>query len=292
MAVVLITGCSSGIALETALAFARRGDAVVASMRNPAGGGADELQRRAKDEGLEVDVVTLDVTDDESVTAAVGDVETRLGSIDVLVNNAGVGYSGPVETMDIDRARAVLETNYWGVVRTVRAVLPSMRARRTGVVVNVSSTAGRVPGTGYNSSYSASKHAVGALSESLLWEVQPFGVRVVCIEPGFFATAIFAKSEWNVVSASPYAEDERWVNDFYVASGENGAHPSAVADAIVAAAADPATPLHVLVGDDAHQFIALVEHAGTMEAWMPIATQIVEQVSGPRPVSPQTVTGS
>src|SRR5687768_8382205 len=115
MGVVLITGCSSGIGLEAALAFARRGDTVAASMRDPAGG--DTLQRRAKEEGLEIDIVTLDVTDDESVVAAVRDVETRLGPIDVLVNNAGVGYPGPVETIDWERARAVYETNVWGPVR-------------------------------------------------------------------------------------------------------------------------------------------------------------------------------
>jgi NAD(P)-dependent dehydrogenase (short-subunit alcohol dehydrogenase family) len=286
MAVVLITGCSSGIGLETALAFARRGDTVAASMRNPTAGGP-ELQRRAKEEGLEIDVVTLDVTDDESVTVAVRDVDSRLGPIDVLVNNAGVGYPGPLETMDIDRARAVLETNYWGPVRTIRAVLPSMRVRETGVIINVSSAAGRVPGAGYNAFYCSSKHALGALTDSLAMEVGQFGVRTLCIEPGFFATDIFAKSEWgNVDESTPYAADNKWVSDFYVTSGEQvGAHPSAVADAIVAAANDDTTPTHVLVGDDAHQFVDIVSQAGTFEAWLPIAEQIIGGVVGPRPVT-------
>ena len=281
MGVVLITGCSSGIGLEAALAFARRGDVVAASMRNPAGG--DELERRAK----EVDVVALDVTDDDSVIAAVGDVETRLGPIDVLVNNAGVGYSGPIETIDIDRARAVMETNYWGPVRLIRAVLPSMRARQTGVIVNVGSAAGRVPGTGYNAFYASSKHAIGALTEALAMEVGGFGIRTVCIEPGFFATDIFAKSQWGDVDAeSPYAADSAWMNGFYVAAGEQaGGDPTVVADAIVAAATDEATPTHVLVGDDAHQFVELVSQAGSFEAWLPIGEGIVSGVSGPRPVT-------
>ena len=288
MAVVLITGCSSGIGLETALAFARRGDTVAASMRNPVGG-ADELQRRAKEEGLEVDVVALDVTDDGSVSAAVRDVETRLGPIDVLVNNAGVGYSGPVETIDEARARAVMETNFWGPFRLIRAVLPSMRSRQSGVIINVSSTAGRVPGSGYNALYCASKHGLGALTESLAMEVGAFGIRTVSIEPGFFHTDIFSKSSWGAVDEStPYAADNHWISEFYVASGEQaGGDPSIVADAIVAAAADDTTPTHALVGDDAHQFVALVEQAGTFEAWLPIAAQIVSGVMGPRPVTPK-----
>jgi NAD(P)-dependent dehydrogenase (short-subunit alcohol dehydrogenase family) len=287
MSVVLITGCSSGIGLETALAFARRGDTVAASMRNPAGG--DELHRRAKDEGLDIDVVTLDVTDDESVTSAVRDVETRIGPIDVLVNNAGVGYSGPIETIDLDRARAVMETNYWGPVRTIRAVLPSMRVRVSGVIINVSSTAGRVPGTGFNAFYGSSKHALGALTEALAMEVGAFGIRAVCIEPGFFATDIFSKSRWaDVDDSTPYADDDRWINTFYVTSGEAiGGDPASVATAIVSAVDDEHTPTHVLVGDDAHQFVGLVEGAGTFEAWLPIATQIVEGVVGPRPVVPR-----
>ncbi|MEA3056731.1 MAG: hypothetical protein QOD30_2163 [Actinomycetota bacterium] len=286
MAVVLITGCSSGIGFETALAFARQGDTVAASMRNTAAG-AERLQQRAKEEGLEIDVVALDVTDDESVGSAVRDIETRLGPIDVLVNNAGVGYSGPIETIDVDRARAVLETNYWGPFRTIRAVLPPMRARQTGVIINVTSAAGRVPGSGYNAFYCSSKHALGALTESLAMEVGAFGIRTLCIEPGFFATDIFAKSEWGDVDEStPYAADNKWISDFYVTSGEQaGADPSAVADAIVSAANDDTTPTHVLVGDDAHQFVDIVTQAGTFEAWLPIAEQIVGGVAGPRPVT-------
>src|SRR5712664_3218264 len=105
--VVLITGCSSGIGLETALAFARRGDTVYASMRNPSK--ADRLQERAKVEGLDVEVVTLDVNDAKSVTKAVSTIEKQHGAIDVLVNNAGVGFSGPVETVDIAKAKAVID---------------------------------------------------------------------------------------------------------------------------------------------------------------------------------------
>jgi NAD(P)-dependent dehydrogenase (short-subunit alcohol dehydrogenase family) len=280
--VVLTTGCSSGIGQETALAFARAGDTSVASMRNLPK--ADALMSRAKDEGLAIDLVRLDVTDDESVAAAVTDVEKRHGAIDVLVNNAGVGYDGPIETIDFDRAREVLEANLWGGVRTVRAALPAMRQRGSGVIINVTSVAGRVPATAHQAFYAASKHGMNAISEALSQEVEPFGVRVVCIEPGFFATDIVANADEGASRAGPYAAHHEWVLEFYRKSvvSASGA-PSVVADAIVAAADDPATPLHVLVGDDAVMFVDLVTQIGSFEAWIPVGQQIMEGVSGPRP---------
>ena len=281
--VVLITGCSSGIGLETALAFARRGDATVASMRNLAK--ADALMSRAKDEGLSIDLVQLDVVDDASVAAAVADVEKRHGPIDVLVNNAGVGYDGAIETIDFERARAVLEANLWGPIRVIRAALPAMRERRSGVIINVSSVAGRVPATAYQAFYAASKHGTNAVSEALSREVDQFGVRVVCIEPGFFATDIVANADEGASRAGPYAADHEWVLEFYrkSVSSASGA-PAVVADAIVAAADDPATPLHVLVGDDAVMFVDLLTQFDSFEAWTPVGQQIMEGVAGPRPV--------
>jgi NAD(P)-dependent dehydrogenase (short-subunit alcohol dehydrogenase family) len=286
MSVALITGCSTGIGLETALALATRGDTVVASMRSPAKSGL--LVERAKAAGANVDIVTLDVTDDQSVTSAVAEVEQRHGGIDILVNNAGVGHSGPIETIDIDRARELMETNLWGAVRTIRAALPKMRERGSGVIINVTSVAGRVPGNGYNGFYSASKHGLGALSEALAWEVAAFGIRVACIEPGFFSTEIFANSDWGEVDATtPYGADNAWMSDFYIKSGQvAGADPRIVAEAILRVTDDPAAPLHTLVGDDATLFVDLVGQAGTFENWVPVGTQIVESVAGPRPVQP------
>ena len=143
MSVVLITGCSSGFGLEAALAFARRGDTVYATMRDLAR--ADRLTGRADAEGLHLELLALDVDDDASVSAAVDEVEATHGAIDVLVNNAGVSHKGPVETIDIDQARALMETNLWGAVRTMRAALPAMRARAHGVIVNVTSAARGCP---------------------------------------------------------------------------------------------------------------------------------------------------
>ena len=287
MAVVLITGCSSGIGLEAALAFARNGDTVYASMRNTAKAGL--LQERASKEGLTLDIVPLDVLDDRSVADAVASIERTHGAIDVVVNNAGVGFSGSVETLDIDKARAVIDTNFWGAIRVIRAALPKMRERGSGVIVNVTSVAGRVRGTPYQAFYSASKHGLGALSEGLQFEVAPFGIRVTCIEPGFFTTDIFTNGEIGQVdSSSPYGADHAWLDDFYLKSGQaDGGDPAVVAEAIVRAASDATTPLHNLVGDDAAQFVDLGAQAGTFENWVPVATQIVESAAGPRPVTPK-----
>jgi len=284
LTVVLITGCSSGFGLEAALAFARRGDTVYATMRNLAK--SDRLMGRADAEGLPIELLALDVDDDASVSAAVGEVESRHGAVDVLVNNAGVGYKGPVETIDIDNARALMETNLWGAVRTMRAVLPAMRARASGVIINVTSAAARVPGTPYNGWYGASKHALSALSEAMVVELDGFGVRVACIEPGFFSTEIGRNRlvHRSTEGTDPYAADQAWLADFYQKSGEgSGGDPVVVAEAIVQAAVDPATPLHNLVGDDAVMFVDLVQQAGSLEAWIPIGTSIAESVSGPRP---------
>jgi NAD(P)-dependent dehydrogenase (short-subunit alcohol dehydrogenase family) len=286
MSVVLITGCSSGIGLETALAFARRGDTTYASMRDP--GRSGRLRERAAAEGLRLEIVALDVTDDASVSSAVRAVEARHGAIDVLVNNAGMDASGPVETLPMERARAILDTNLWGPVRTARAALPAMRARRAGVIVNVTSLAARLPGTAYQGFYAASKHALGALGESLAWELAPFGIRVVCIEPGFFATDIFS-SAWagGADRSSPYAADHEWMREFFRRSGEDGGgDPAVVADAVVRAAHEPATALHTLVGDDAAGYVDLAARAGTYEGWISAATPIVESVAGPRPAQP------
>jgi NAD(P)-dependent dehydrogenase (short-subunit alcohol dehydrogenase family) len=287
LSVVLITGCSSGFGLEAALAFARRGDTVYATMRNLAK--SDRLRGRADAEGLPIELLALDVDEDASVSAAIGEVESSHGAIDVLVNNAGVGYEGPVETIDIDLARALMETNLWGAVRTIRAVLPAMRARASGVIINVTSVAARLPGTAYNGWYGASKHALSALSEAMVVELDGFGVRVACIEPGFFSTEIgrnrlVQRSTEGTDGTDPYAADQAWLADFYLKSSEgSGGDPVVVAEAIVQAAVDPATPLHNLVGDDAAMFLDVVEQAGSLEAWIPIGTSIAESVSGPRP---------
>jgi NAD(P)-dependent dehydrogenase (short-subunit alcohol dehydrogenase family) len=281
MGVALVTGCSSGIGLETALAFARAGYTTVASMRNPAK--ANDLVTRSDHEALEVHVVALDVTQDSSVAAAVGAILAEHGSIDVLVNNAGVTCKSPVE-LGAARARDIFETHIWGMVRMVGAVLPGMRARKHGVIVNVSSMNAQMPGTPYNGFYSASKHALGTLSESLKWEVEPFGIRVVCIEPGLIATAMFDNGDiFGPAEVDPYTGDLAWITRFYEGVIGSAGDARVVASAIVQTAEDPVAPLHVVVGDDAVAFIELCRQGGTFESAQVALTQLVESVAGPRP---------
>jgi NAD(P)-dependent dehydrogenase (short-subunit alcohol dehydrogenase family) len=263
MAVVLITGCSSGLGLATALEFARRGDRVFASMRNVAKAGS--LREAAQARGLAVDVLEIDVTDDASVQRGVAGVLTSEGQIDVLVNNAGVSNYGTVELMQWDWLREMMETNFFGSVRMIRAVLPAMRARRSGSILNVSSVTGRIPGTPCASIYAASKHALGALSESLAVEVEGFDIKVALIEPGFLKTDLVENGKVTLDPHSPYAVLESAEYAFEQASAARAGDPILVAARIVEAAT-AGGPLHVVVGNDADTFIGLAATM-TFEQW-------------------------
>ena len=285
MSVVVITGCSSGFGLETALAFARRGDTTYATMRDLSKSG--DLFERAEGENLAVQLRCLDVTDQQSVTAAIAAVEQDHGAVDVLVNNAGIDYTGPVETTDLSLARAVMETNFWGPVRAIQAALPAMRKKGAGTIVNVSSVVSRLPGTPYGSWYSASKHALNAVTDALHIELEGFGVRVVSIEPGFFATDIGRSSPGRTLqrAATPddYAEDEGWLAAFFEQGASGGGDPADVADAVVRAATDPTVPVHNLVGEDAVALAAMAREVGSLEEWVPAAVAVASTVIGPRP---------
>ena len=161
MGVVVITGCSTGFGYHAALAFGRRGDRVYAAMRNPDKG---DLAKVLSDEGLDAEVLELDVDDDASVRAGIGQVLEREGHVDVLVNNAGFGGTGASIEESTDEAwQAIISTNLLGPLRCARAVMPSMRERGQGTIVNVSSIAGRMYGMPFTSSYSATKHALCSL---------------------------------------------------------------------------------------------------------------------------------
>jgi len=185
MAVVLITGCSSGIGKYTALEMARRGHRVFASMRNLES--ARFIRADAQKAQLTLEILQLDVTDPASVTNGVQQVVREAGPVDVLVNNAGVGSAGVVEDYTDQEIRSVFETNLLGAVRTTRAVLPAMRARRSGTIIMMSSISG-LRTFPFVSVYSASKFALEAISNGLRYELMPFGIRVVLIEPGNFRT--------------------------------------------------------------------------------------------------------
>lgn len=256
---VLITGCSSGFGLESALYFARRGHTVVAGVRRPTG--ATDLRRRLDAEALAVEVVALDVTSDDSVATVVSDALERHGRIDVLVNNAGVGLQAAIEDTDPEVARALFETNVFGPLRLLRSVLPAMRRQGHGVVVNVSSLAGKVSAP-FGGIYSATKFALEAMSEALHYEVAPFGIRVAVVEPGSYSTGLGAKrlvaGEEN---ASPYADlSGRWDQAAGRLPGrDRPGDPAEVAAAIYDAATRDDHPLRRLVGADA-ELIARLRH--------------------------------
>jgi NAD(P)-dependent dehydrogenase (short-subunit alcohol dehydrogenase family) len=185
--------------------------------------------------------------------------------------------------------RSLIETNFWGPVRMIRAVLPHLRSQRSGVIVNVGSIAGVVPGTPYNGPYGASKHALSTLSETVQNEVGPFGVRVVCIEPGFFATEINANSAGRHgaggITDTEYQADYEWFDSFMNSGVEEGADPAIVAARIVDAT-EQEIPLHQPLGDDALMYKALLAEVDSFEAWMDVAVPIVEAQAGPRPEPP------
>src|SRR3954452_8709743 len=239
MSVVLITGCNSGFGLHASLSFARQGHDVFATVRNL--DRAEPLRAAAAAEELELHVLRLDVRDADSVDGAVAEVVEREGRIDVCVNNAGIELRGPVEECSDDEMLVQFDTNVFGLVRVIRAVLPVMRAQGAGVIVNVGSLAG-VVARPYGGLYSATKHAVEAISESLHFECSPFGIRVAVLEPGQFETELFN----NAIVAERFTEDSVYkaASDRFDAAlrrlvpDGKPAPPEVVADAIVAVAED------------------------------------------------------
>jgi NAD(P)-dependent dehydrogenase (short-subunit alcohol dehydrogenase family) len=191
MATALVTGTSSGIGLATAVALARSGHTVAATMRNLDGGA--EIRKISAEESLPIHVSALDVDDDASVREAFSKVVALHGPIDVLVNNAGVPGGGSVEETPLSEFRRVMETNFFGGLRCIKTVIASMRQRRRGTIVNVTSIAGRMASAPM-ASYAASKWAFEALSECLAQEMRAFNVRVAIVEPGVIATPIFGKA--------------------------------------------------------------------------------------------------
>jgi NAD(P)-dependent dehydrogenase (short-subunit alcohol dehydrogenase family) len=253
MSVVLVTGTSSGIGLATSLHFARLGHDVHAGLRDPAA--AAELRQAVESERLPIHLLALDVNDDASVGRGVGEVLAHAGRVDVLVNNAGIGGGGPIEDVPVDWAQGLFETNYFGAIRMIRAVLPGMRERRSGVIVNVSSIAGRLAIAGHGH-YSAVKHALEAASEALAQEVQGFGIRVAIVEPGVVVTPIFTNARRFADPASPYAVHVHRLLLFYQMQMKAPSQPADVARVIHEAATAAEPKLRYLVGDDAERLVA------------------------------------
>ncbi len=251
MGVALVTGASRGLGLATALHFARMGETVVAGVRHRAR--ANALGRAAAAQAVDLDVVALDVTDAASVDTAVARLLDGYGRLDIVVNNAGVGLWGAVEETEDAYARILFETNVFGPLRVCRAVLPAMRRQGSGVIVNVSSIAGRVASP-FGGVYSATKFALEAMSEALHYEVKPFGIRVAIIEPGTFATGFHdQRLIADPDDASAYAGlRRRWeAASARLPGRDRPGDPATVAAAVYEAATSHAHPLRRLVGADA-----------------------------------------
>ncbi len=206
---VLITGCSSGFGNLGAMLYAEQGAKVFATMRNLPRGEATALAQTAADRDLDITILDLDVLSDESVAKAVAEAE-RLngGALDVVVNNAGIGTGAPVELQDLAMMQRLFDTNVMGYQRVARAALPAMRARKSGLIVNVSSQLGRVmvPGMGL---YSSTKFAVESMSEQMAYELVPHGVDVTIVQPGGYPTKIWENGNRYTAAMLEEADDER-----------------------------------------------------------------------------------
>lgn len=259
-----ITGCSTGFGRElVSQLLLGRGQRVVATARNPAA--LEEFGSHPA-----AFIAELDVTKADQITAVVARAESEFGRIDVLINNAGYGYLAAIEEGEEDEVRAMFETNVFGLVNVTKAVLPGMRARRGGHIVNISSMGGLIgfPGIGY---YNATKFAVEGLSEALAKEVEPLGIRVTIVEPGPFRTDWAGRSlKTPMAPIADYtgtAGARREAIRAY--SGNQPGDPVRAATAMIEAVESPNPPLHLLLGKPAYDMLneKLKTFAAEVAAW-------------------------
>ena len=246
--IALITGCSSGIGEASAIRFSQEGYRVYATMRDP-GGISGKLKQALQEEGGHR-VLALDVADGVAVKMAVTEVEKESGRIDVLVNNAGISSISSIEEIAMEEAKAIFETNVFGVLRMTQEVLGGMRNRRSGTIVNVSSVAGRIVSAGHGI-YAASKHALEAMSESLAGETNQFGIRVILMEPGFISTPILKKADSIILGDTPYKECLGQLINLYREAQLTADSPDTVARSILNALNDSCPRLRYVVGSGA-----------------------------------------
>lgn len=262
-----VTGCSTGFGRELVRVLIARGNRVVATARNPAT--LDEFASNPQ-----VMTAALDVTDPDQIGRAVTEGVMRFGQIDVLVNNAGYGYLSAVEEGEDDEVRAMFEVNVFGLASMTKAVLPGMRGRQSGAIVNISSMGGLIgfPGIGF---YNAAKFAVEGLSEALAKECAPLGIKVIIVEPGPFRTDWAGRSlktpKTPIADYAGTAGARREGIRGY--SGQQPGDPVRAAEAIVAAVESPKPPLHLVLGRVAYEQVSakLKGFAQELEAWRDVA---------------------
>src|SRR3989344_2560813 len=255
--VVLITGCSSGFGYLTALKFARNRYQTFAGVRNLESPGAKKLEELKIQEDLQLEVLKIDVTDNESVRRGVEAILRQEKRIDILINNAGFGTVGPVEEFSLDEIKDQYETNVYGVLRMIKAVAPTMRAQKSGHIINISSIAGLVTFPLYGL-YSSSKRALEGLTEDLRFDLSHFGIKVVLVEHGSFGTSFSQnrKTPQSLTSQnSPYKDLAEKFNNRYrkfqkKVFAQDG-DPQKVADLIYRIANQSKPAARYLVGNDA-----------------------------------------
>jgi NAD(P)-dependent dehydrogenase (short-subunit alcohol dehydrogenase family) len=251
--VAIVTGSSSGIGYETSLALARDGFYTFATVRNSKK--AEKLLQIAKKENLNIEIIELDVDDEKSISTAIEKIISKKQRIDVLVNNAGWGLFGSVEDVSMKDFRAQFETNFFGIISIIQKVAPIMRKQKSGVIVNVSSVAGRIGFPG-SPAYISSKFALEGLSESLRYELGQFGVKIIIIEPGVIKTNFFSSMKIAEPKPdSPYKEITEKVIMGIKMMAELGTHPSEVATTILNAIKEENPRPRYIVGNDAQMFL-------------------------------------
>ena len=262
--IAVVTGTSTGIGFETALALAREGYYTYATMRDTTK--SQKIKELGQKENLKINVLKLDVDDENSVKTAIQKILDENQRIDVLVNNAGWGLWGCVEDVSVDEFKAQFDTNFFSIIRLIQEVGPAMRKQGSGTIVNVSSVVGRI-GFPASPAYISSKFALEGLSESLRFELAPFGIDVVIIEPGVIKTN-FMK---NMKMAEKYGPESVYMDiTDKVVSGvkmmcEMGTDPKEVADAIIKATKDENPLPRYIVGNDASMFLEAKKNKTDLE---------------------------
>jgi NAD(P)-dependent dehydrogenase (short-subunit alcohol dehydrogenase family) len=262
MARAVVTGARRGIGREIVLTLARAGHTVLATMRRTDGCDLADIASR---ENLAIIVASLDVDDDASVARFFASSAAASQPVDVLINNAGILSIDAIEDETLVSMQAVMNTNFFGAVRCMKAVVPAMRARGSGLIVNVSSLSGRMAPFGQGA-YCASKHALEAASEALAQELAAFGVRVALVEPGIIATDMAVENLPSPRADSAYPHGRRMLA-FFADTGVSGPPPSVVAATVADIVSGQITAFRTLSGPDAASLLAL-RNSMTDEAWI------------------------
>jgi len=256
--VVIVTGTSSGIGFETAVLLARNGFMTYATMRNP--DKSTRLSELANKEKLDIKIRKLDVNDETGINETIDQVISETGRIDVLVNNAGYAIFGALEDTALDEIREQFETNFFGPVRTIKAVIPIMKKQNGGKIINLSSMVGRF-GVPFNSAYVASKFALEGITESIRYELHDYNIKIILVEPGIIKSHFFQNVKLSNTSTFSYSKLLKKRMEGIKTMLKKATHPVTVAEVILDIINSRNTNIRYLVGHDAEFMIKLKKNA-------------------------------